>query len=177
MPNLMVFRPADGVETAECWQMALSFDKTPSVIALTRQGVPSVRSTHVVENLCAKGGYVLKDADNAQIVLIGTGSELSLALEAQSKLADQGIAARVVSMPCFELFDAQSDAYKEEVLGGSLPKVAVEAGIRFGWDQYVGSDGGFVGMNGFGASAPYKDLYQHFGITAEAVVDAALKRV
>ncbi len=178
MPNLYVFRPADGVETMECWQMALSFKSSPSIMTLTRQGVPLVRSGDAVENKSARGGYVLKDADgDADVVLIATGSEVQIALAAQSELAGQGVKAKVVSMPCFELFNQQDETYRQAVLGGDTPKVAVEAGIRFGWDQYIGPDGGFVGMDGFGASAPAGVLFEHFNITASAVVDAALKRV
>lgn len=179
MPNLNVFRPCDGVETMEAWQVALDNENTPSVMALTRQGVPAARTTHTPENLTAKGGYVLRDAGDLdeEVVLIATGSEVQLALEAQEELAKKDVGARVVSMPCLDLFLAQPDSYREEVLGGALPKVAVEAGVRFGWDSVIGSDGGFVGMQGFGASAPYKALYEHFNITTDAVVDAALKRV
>ncbi|MEM6626556.1 MAG: transketolase [Pseudomonadota bacterium] len=178
MPNMLVFRPCDGVETMECWQAALANTDGPSTLALTRQGVSPSRVEHVDENLSAKGGYVLAGAESPEkIVLLASGSEVEIALQAREILETQGVGARVVSMPCFELFEAQSDAYIQEVLGGSLPKVAVEAGVRFGWDRWIGSDGGFVGMDSFGASAPYKDLFKHFGITAEAVVDAALKRV
>ena len=177
IPNLYTFRPADGVETIECWQAALEQSKSPSAMALTRQGVPHLRLEHTDDNLSAKGGYVLRDAADAKVVLMGSGSEVHLAVEAAEKLAEKGIAARVVSIPSFELFNEQDDAYRDEVLGGDLPKVAVEAGVRFGWDQYIGPKGGFVGMAGFGASAPYKDLFNHFGITADAVVEAALARV
>jgi transketolase len=178
MPNIHVFRPCDGVETVEAWEVALNQTDTPSVLSLTRQGVPHARTTHTDDNLVAKGGYVLKDSDKpAQIVVVATGSEVGVALEAQDKLSEQGIAARVVSLPCMELFLQQPDAYQAEVLGGGLPKVGVEAGVRFGWDCVIGSDGGFVGMSGYGASAPYKDLFNHFNITAQAVVDEALKRV
>lgn len=179
MPNIYVFRPCDGVETMEAWQVALSKEESPSVLALTRQGVPAARTVHTEENLVSKGGYILKDAEDgmAQIVLIASGSEVGLALDAQAKLAEQDISARVVSMPCMELFFEQSDAYQAEVLGGNVPKVGVEAGVRFGWDSIIGSDGEFVGMTGFGASAPAKDLFNHFNITSDAVVDAALKQI
>jgi transketolase len=174
MPNVNVFRPADAIETAECWELALQAEDTPSAMVLTRQGLPAVRTEASAENLCAKGGYVLSSADGtAQVALLATGSEISIALEAQTLLAADGIAAKVVSMPCWELFDRQADTYRDEVLGADTVRVAVEAGVRLGWDRYVGSDGGFVGMSGFGASAPAKYLYKHFNITADAVAEAA----
>ena len=174
MPNVHVFRPCDGVETAECWEVALARQNGPSMMVLTRQGLAPARSGKIGENLSAKGGYILSESDGApQVVLIATGSEVELALAAQTELKSQGIAARVVSMPCWELFAEQPDSYQEEVLGGDLPKVAVEAGVRLGWDQWIGRKGAFVGMNSFGASAPYGDLFKHFGITAEAVTAAA----
>lgn len=172
MPNMTVFRPCDGVEAAECWELALRKDTGPSTLALTRQKVKSARSVHTDENLCSKGGYVLSDAEGAKAVLIATGSEVEIAMEAQAALAEKGVPVRVVSMPSMDLFEQQSANYQAETLGGKLPKVAVEAGVRFGWDRWIGHDGGFVGMSSFGASAPYQDLYQHFGITAEAVVAA-----
>ena len=174
MPNIHVFRPADGVETAECWELALARTTGPSIMALTRQGVAPARSGKITENLSAKGGYVLKEAEgDAQVVLLATGSEVELALAAQESLKSDGIAARVVSLPCWELFTEQEEAYIEDVLGGDLPKVAVEAGVRLGWDQWIGRKGKFVGMSSFGASAPYKDLFTHFGITAENVASTA----
>ena len=174
MPNMMVFRPADGVETAECWELALKHRTGPSTIALTRQGVKSVRTEHVEENLSARGGYVLSPATaDEKVVLIATGSEVELAMAGQAALEDKGIGARVVSMPCMELFEAQDAAYQARTLGGELPKVAVEAGVRFGWDRWIGAKGAFVGMDSFGASAPYKDLYRRFGITPDGVVAAA----
>lgn len=172
MPNMTVFRPCDGVEAAECWELALRNDTGPSTLALTRQKVKSARSVHTDENMCSKGGYVLSDAEGAKAVLIATGSEVEIAMEAQAALAEKGVPVRVVSMPSMDLFEQQSANYQAETLGGKLPKVAVEAGVRFGWDRWIGHDGGFVGMSSFGASAPYQDLYQHFGITAEAVVAA-----
>ena len=177
MPNMSVFRPCDGVETAECWELALRNDSGPSTLALTRQKVKSVRTTHTDENLAAKGAYVLSEADGAKAVLIATGSEVEIAMEAQAVLAEKGVPVRVVSMPSMDLFDQQSESYQTETLGGDLPKVAVEAGVRFGWDRWIGAEGGFVGMNSFGASAPYKDLYNHFNITADAVVAEVEKRV
>lgn len=178
IPNLLVFRPADGVETAEAWEIALTTTTGPSLIALTRQNVAPARKTHTDENLVAKGGYVLSPATaKEKIVLLATGSEVEVALAAQKLLEAEGIGARVVSMPCFELFAAQPEKYRADTLGKKLPKVAVEAGVRDGWDRWIGPDGGFVGMTGFGASAPAKTLFKHFGITAEAVVQAAKARV
>jgi transketolase len=140
--------------------------------------VTLARKVHTDENLSAKGGYVLKSASKPEkVVLIATGSEVEVALEAQEMLEAEGIGARVVSMPCFELFADQRADYRSQVLGGSLPKVAVEAGVREGWDRWIGPEGGYVGMSTFGASAPYKALYKHFGITAEGVVEAAKKLV
>ena len=174
MPNMWVMRPADGVETAECWEIALQRKDGPSIMALTRQGLAPARSGDVSENKSAKGGYVLKEAHDApQLVIVATGSEVEIALAAQEALKADGLAARVVSMPCWEAFAEQDEDYIETVLGGDLPKLAVEAGVRTGWDQWIGRKGGFVGMNSFGASAPYKELYKHFGITPEGVVAAA----
>jgi len=172
MPNMLVFRPCDGVEAAECWQLALENSGGPSTIALTRQGVKSARTTHTDENLSAKGGYVLSDAKGAKAVIIATGSEVEIAMAAQAALAEADTPVRVVSMPCMELFEQQSAKYIRDTLGGDLPKVAVEAGVRFGWDRWIGYDGGFVGMSSFGASAPYKELYKKFGITTDGVVSA-----
>ena len=178
MPNMHVFRPADGVETAECWELALENAEGPSTLALTRQGLKPARTTHTEENLSAKGGYVLSDCKGkAQAVIIATGSEVEIALAAQEQLAKDGVKTRVVSMPCMELFEAQDAKYQSDTLGGDTPKVAVEAGVRFGWDRWIGHAGGFVGMDGFGASGPAKDLYKHFGITAEAVAEAVKARV
>ena len=172
MPNMQVFRPCDGVETAECWELALRNSSGPSTLVLTRQSVPNIRKEHVDENLCANGGYVLsRGLGEEKAVIIATGSEVQIAIQAQSELRENGIHVRVVSMPCFELFERQSEEYREEVLGRDLPKVAVEAGVRFGWDRWIG-DGAFIGMDSFGASAPYKDLFEHFSITARAVVEA-----
>ncbi|MEL6861612.1 MAG: transketolase [Pseudomonadota bacterium] len=177
MPNMAVFRPCDGVEAAECWELALRNETGPSTLALTRQKVKSARTTHTDENLSAKGAYVLSDAEGAKAVLVATGSEVEIAMAAQAALAEKGVPVRVVSMPSMDLFDAQSESYQTETLGGDLPKVAVEAGVRFGWDRWIGADGGFVGMSSFGASAPYQDLYNHFNITADAVVAEVEKRV
>ena len=174
MPNLNVFRPADGVETAECWELAVTTEKTPSVLALTRQGVVNARREHTDENLCSKGGYVLSGGKERDLTLIATGSEVGLALEAASALADKGVAVAVVSMPCIELFRAQGAAYQDEVLG-SAPRIAVEAGVRTGWDEWLRPGDRFVGLAGFGISAPAAKAFAHFGLTADAVVAAGLE--
>lgn len=174
MPNLYTFRPADAVETAECWQVALEAKETPSVLALSRQNLPTLRTEHTDENLCARGGYELVPASRkAEVTLIATGSEVEIAIAAQKILEKDGIPTRVVSMPCTNLFDEQSPEYRDDILGKGTVKVAIEAALRYGWDKYIGIDGGFVGMTGFGASAPAKDLYKHFNITPEAAVKAA----
>ncbi len=178
IPNLNVFRPADAVETAECWALALTHDATPSVISLTRQGLPALRTTHTAENRCARGAYVLAEADGeARVTLLATGSEVHLALAARETLQADGVPTAVVSMPCWELFSAQPESYRQAVLGANTVRVAVEAAVGFGWERWTGPEGGFVGMKSFGASAPAKDLFNHFGITAEAVVAAALARI
>lgn len=174
-PNFLMFRPCDGVEAVECWQAALENADGPSGFALSRQGVPTLRTEHTDENLSAKGGYVLADAaaSERKVTLFATGSEVHLATQARDALEAEGIGTAVVSMPCWELFDRQDAAYRASVLGEGTVRVAVEAAVRHGWDKYIGPDGGFVGMNGFGASAPAGELYKYFGITAEAVVAAA----
>ena len=176
-PNTLVFRPADITETAEAWEVALSQPSTPTVMALSRQGVPSVRHEYKSANLSARGAYVLAEAEGKrQTILMATGTEVSLALEARDLLQAEGIGTRVVSMPCMELFAQQDDAYRKRILPGGAVRVAVEAAVRMGWDQWLlGERGreakaGFVGMTGFGASAPADRLYEEFGITAEAVV-------
>ena len=172
IPNVLVLRPADVVETAECWQLALEAEARPSVLVLTRQTLPLVRSEHTPDNLSAYGGYILSPATRErQVTLLATGSEIELALDAQQKLDAEGIAAAVVSLPCWELFAEQPQHYRDEVLGPGTLRVAIEAAVPFGWERWTGSEGSFIGMQSFGASAPYKDLYQHFGITADAVVD------
>jgi transketolase len=177
MPNLNVFRPADAVETVECWQAALRCRATPSVLALTRQNLPTLRTAHTDENLAARGAYELLPADGAaRATILATGSEVAIAAHARKLLAEKGVAVRVVSMPCWELFAAQPEGYRRSVLG-ALPRVGVEAAVEFGWERWLGADGGFVGMTGFGASAPYAELYKHFGITAETVAEAVLKRI
>ena len=173
IPGLVMFRPADATETAECWQLALKAKDHPSGIALTRQNLIAARTTYSEENLCAKGAYVLADAADAKATIFASGSEVEIALKAKELLAGKGVSARVVSVPSFELFEKQSDAYRASVLGSAKVRIAVEAGVRQGWDAIIGSDGGFVGMKSFGASAPYKELYKHFGITPEAVSDLA----
>ena len=173
IPHLQVFRPADAVETAECWEVALAHNDRPSILALTRQGVPPLRRD-AGENRSARGAYVLAEAEGARkITLLATGSEVSIAMAARDQLAAKGIAAAVVSMPCWKLFEAQDDAYRGSVLG-TAPRVAIEAAAEFGWGRYLGERGKFIGMHDFGASAPIEDLYKHFGITAEAAVEAAL---
>ena len=174
MPNVNVFRPADAVETAEAWQTALHAEGTPSVLCLSRQGLPTLRSDPATENLTARGGYVLKDGGTRDLTLLATGSEVAIALAASELLAIEGIRAAVVSLPCFELFNTQDAKYRAQVLG-TAPRVAVEAAVRDGWDRYIGFDGAFVGMSGFGASAPAGELYEHFGITAENVAAEARK--
>ena len=140
--------------------------------------MPSQRKSYEEENLCAKGAYVLIESeDEAAVTIFASGSEVEIAVDAHAELSEAGIAARVVSVPSFELFEAQSDDYKEAVIGTASVKIAVEAGIRMGWDRFIGNDGTFVGMTGFGASAPYKALYEHFGITKDAVVAAAKEKI
>lgn len=171
MPNILTFRPCDVVETAEAWQIALETEDKPSLLALTRQGLPLLRRSAEV-NLSAKGGYIIAGEDKKrQATIIATGSEVSLAVEAMNKLAEEGIKVAVVSMPCTELFDAQPIDYQEQVLG-KAPRIAVEAASKFGWEKYVGLEGDIIGMDGFGASGPAEELYKYFGITVEEVADA-----
>jgi transketolase len=178
IPNLSVFRPCDAVETVECWQLALEARDRPSVMALTRQNLPQLRKARDERNLCVAGAYEISPAQgNAQVSIFATGSEVSIAVEAQKLLAAQGIQARVVSVPCFELFLAASGDLRRSVIGDAPVKIGVEAAVRQGWDAIIGSDGAFVGMSTFGASAPYKELYKHFGITPEKVAEAALSKL
>jgi transketolase len=179
MPNLLVFRPCDAVETVECWELALRSRERPSVLALTRQDLPQLRQGFDADNRCAQGAYEISPATDAKPVvsLFATGSEVSIALDAQQLLAERGLSSRVVSIPCFELFLAASADERRRVIGEAQVKVGVEAAVRQGWDAIIGTDGAFVGMSTFGGSAPYKDLYKHFGITAEAVAEAALKQL
>ncbi|MEM9349427.1 MAG: transketolase [Pseudomonadota bacterium] len=179
-PNTKLFRPCDTVETAEAWEIALTDNSGPSVMALTRQGLPTLRTEHKNANLTAKGGYVLADAEGKrQVILMATGSEVSIAMAARELLQAEGIGTRVVSMPCWEIFEEQDEAYRKRVLPGGPVRVAIEAGIRFGWDRWLYGErgkrekGSFVGMHGFGASAPAGTLYDEFGITPEAVVASA----
>lgn len=184
IPNLHVFRPADIVETAEAWQLALEATSTPSVLALSRQDLPQLRLTgnnqgeDSAQNKSARGGYILNEASSApQVTLLATGSEVSLANEARITLEAEGIATRLVSVPCLDLLLAQDNSYKVELLGPSSALIVVEAGLEMGWAALTGSKAGFVGMTGFGASAPAADLYAHFEITKEAVVNAAKIRL
>ncbi|WP_108397916.1 transketolase [Devosia submarina] len=172
IPDLLVFRPADAVETAECWQIAMETANHPSILALSRQNLPTVRTEYTSENKSAKGAYTLVGESNADAIIFATGSEVAIAVEAQKQLTEKGISARVVSVPSMELFAKQSDAYKAEVLGSAKARVAVEAGIEMSWNKLLGDKGRFVGMSSFGASGPIDDLYAHFGITAKAVVEA-----
>jgi transketolase len=178
IPNLNVLRPADGVETAECWELAVRPGDTPSILALTRQAVPNLRTVHTDENLCARGAYVLAETPGKarDVTILATGSEVGVAMDTRVLLAKDGMEAAVVSMPCWELFAAQPAAYREAVLG-SAPRVAVEAAVGFGWERWLGERGAFVGMDGFGASAPAAQLFEHFGITPAAVAAAARKLV
>ena len=178
-PNMNVFRPADAVETAEAWELALNQTNTPSVLSLTRQGLPTLRTDHKAKNLTAQGAYVLAEAEGKrQAILIATGSEVSIAMAARDQLQAEGIGTRVVSMPCWELFESQDETYRRRVLPGGPVRVAIEAGVRQGWDRWLLGERGkeaksaFVGMSGFGASAPYDVLFEKFGITAASTVKA-----
>ena len=174
IPNCNVFRPCDTVETLECWQLALEAKERPSVLALTRQNLPQLRLANDADNKCAAGAYEISRADGeAKVSIFASGSEVSLAVEAPKLLAARGIPTRVVSVPCMDLLLELPKAQKAAIIGNAPVKIAVEAAIRQGWDAVISSDGIFVGMDGFGASAPYKDLYRHFGITSEAVAEAA----
>ncbi len=177
IPNLMMFRPADATETAECWQIALETHDRPSGLALTRQNLMAVRTEMSEKNLCALGAYELVAAKDAKVSIFASGSEVEIAVLAAKALGEKGIAARVVSVPCFELFAEQPEDYRNAVIGTAPVKIGVEAAIRQGWDEIIGSHGTFIGMKSFGASGPYKELYKHFGITVEAVVAAAESRV
>ena len=177
-PNINVFRPADTVETAEAWECALTAPRTPSVLALSRQGLPTLRTEHKIKNLTAQGAYVLAEAEGKrQAIVMATGSEVAIAMTARDLLQAEGIGTRVVSMPCWELFEDQPESYRRRVLPAGPVRVAVEAALRFGWDRWLyGERGrreksGFVGMHGFGGSAPADALYRAFGITPEAVAE------
>jgi transketolase len=176
MPNLHVFRPADAMETAECWELAVRRPDGPSVMVLSSQTLPAWR-TDTPENRSARGGYVLAEADGPrQATIIATGSEVPIAMAARARLAGDNIAVAVVSLPCWELFAQQDAAYRDQVLGGA-PRVGIEAAGGFGWEQWLGSEGTFIGMTGFGVSAWSEDLYTHFGITPEAVIAAVTRRL
>ncbi len=178
MPNLNLMRPADAVETAECWAVALQSRTTPTVLALSRQKTPAVRYELSDENLCAKGAYELDAASaEAKVSLFSSGTELDIALRARTILEKEGIPTRVVSVPCFELFEAQPEAYRRAVIGAAPVRGAVEAGVRQGWERFIGEDGLFIGMSSFGASAPAEQLYDHFGITPQAIVEAVKARL
>ncbi|HEY1361372.1 MAG TPA: transketolase [Xanthobacteraceae bacterium] len=175
IPNLMLFRPCDAVETVECWQLALLNTGGPSVLALTRQNVPQLRLGLQPENRCAAGAYEIVAAEKAaEVSLFATGSEVSIAVATHKLLAGRGVSARVVSVPCFELFRALAPAERQKIVGAARIRIAVEAAVRQGWDEIVGPNGIFIGMSTFGASAPYRDLYRHFGIIPERIAEAAL---
>ena len=177
MPNMRVFRPADAIETAEAWQLALERRDGPTTLSLTRQNLAPARRDGGPENRSAQGAYELSPAEGeAAATILASGSEVEIALAAQAQLKERGVAARVVSVPSLDLFLAQDESVRRAVIGTAPVRVAVEAAVRFGWDAVIGDEGSFVGMAGFGASAPYKDLYRHFGITAEAVTEAVLRR-
>jgi transketolase len=172
LPNFLVFRPADAIETAECWELALVQSSTPSMLSLSRQNLPTLERP-VTENLSAKGAYVLREpAGGRDVTILATGSEVEIAQAGADALSEKGVKAAVVSMPCWELFEAQPASYRAQVLG-TAPRIGVEAAVRLGWDRWLGDNGVFIGMTGFGASAPAAELYKHFGITAQAVADAA----
>ncbi len=178
MPNMLTFRPCDAIETAECWALALKNSEGPSTLALTRQGLPPIRHD-VSVNHCEKGAYSVKSAEaEKRVVIIATGSEVSLAMDVAAKLEAQGTGTDVVSMPCTELFDAQTDAYKNGLLGGDdILRVSIEAGTTFGWERYTGLNGLNFGIDSFGASAPINDLYNHFGLTADKIAPQILEKV
>ena len=178
IPNLLVFRPCDAVETAECWQLALEADDRPSVLALTRQNLPQLRNRFDADNICTRGAYEIAGPESrSEVSIFATGSEVAIAVDGAKLLADRGIAARVVSVPCLELFQEQEEQYRRAIIGDARVKIGVEAAVRQGWDAIIGSDGIFIGMNSFGASAPYKELYKKFGITAEAIARATLSKL
>ena len=177
MPNVNVFRPADAIETLECWQLALQAHKTTSVLALTRQGLAPYRD-YEERNLCAAGAYELAaSGKNPQVAIMASGSEVQLAMEAMEKLRELDITTRVISMPSMELFAQQSASAQADIIGDAPLRIAVEAAVQQSWDRYLRPDDIFIGMDGFGASAPADQLYQHFGITADAIVAAAQKHV
>ena len=184
-PNTLVIRPADSVETAEAWEIALRSKNTPSVLALTRQGLPTLRTKYTSANLSSKGAYILAEAEGKrQVILIASGSEVSLALTAREKLQSEGIGTRVVSMPCMELFEKQDDKYRKRILpGGRHVRIAIEAGVRDSWDKWLlgergrEANSGFIGMSSFGASAPADTLFNHYGITSERIIKAVKSKI
>jgi transketolase len=178
IPNMRVFRPCDAVEVTECWELALNRVDGPTVLALTRQNLPQLRTSAPNDNPCAHGAYELVAAQGeAKVSLFASGSEVEIAVAAQKQLTERGIPSRVVSVPSLELLLAQPVERQKAIIGNAPVKVAIEAAVRWGWDAVIGQDGEFIGMHGFGASAPAKDLFKHFGITAEAAVNAAVKRL
>lgn len=178
IPNMRVFRPCDAMEVAECWELALNRVDGPTVLALTRQNLPQLRTTAPNDNPCAAGAYELVAAQGeAKATLFASGSEVEIAVAAQKQLAERGVATRVVSVPSLELLLAQPEAKRAAIIGNAPVKIAIEAAVRWGWDAVIGQDGEFIGMHSFGESGPAKELYKHFGITAEAAVNAVLKRV
>ncbi|RXH01382.1 transketolase [Bradyrhizobium zhanjiangense] len=178
IPNMRVFRPCDAIEVAECWELALNRIDGPTVLALTRQNLPQLRTTAPNDNPCAAGAYELVAAQGeAKVTLFASGSEVEIAVAAQKQLAERGIASRVVSVPSLELLLAQPEAKRAAIIGNAPVKIAIEAAVRWGWDAVIGQDGEFIGMHSFGESGPAKELYKHFGITTEATVNAVLKRV
>jgi transketolase len=178
IPNMRVFRPCDAIEVAECWELALNRNSGPTVLALTRQNLPQLRTTAPADNPCSHGAYELVAAEgDAKVSLFATGSEVEIAVAAQKQLAERGIPARVVSVPSLELLLAQPAERQQAIIGNAPIKVAIEAAVRWGWDAVIGKDGEFIGMHSFGASAPGKDLFKHFGITAEATVNAVVRRI
>jgi transketolase len=177
MPNLWVMRPGDPVETAECWALAIGREDGPSLLALSRQNVPTLRTSADDGNRSAKGAYVIAPAEGQrQVTLLATGTEVAIAVDARALLQADGVGCAVVSMPCFELFDQQDAGYRDEVLGAGV-RIAVEAASPYGWARYVGDERNVVGMTGFGASAPAGQLYEHFGITAPRIVELAQRRL
>ena len=178
IPNLNVFRPADAVETAECWKLALTQTSTPSVMVLSRQKTIAARTAPSSDNLSARGAYEIAPASGrARATLFATGTEVGVALAARTQLEADGVPTRVVSVPSFELFAAQTQAYRKSVIGEAPVRVAIEAGVSMGWERFIGENGVFIGMTGFGASAPAEKLYAHFGITPEAVTAAVKARL
>jgi transketolase len=172
IPNLWILRPCDAVEAAECWQLAVTNRTHPSVIVNSRQPLKTLRKTYSEENLCAKGAYIMADAEGGarRATIFATGSEVAVALEARETLQAAGVPTAVISVPCWELFWDQPAEYRARIIGRGTARVAVEAATRLGWERFVGEDGGFVGMKSFGASGPPAELFAHFGITAANVV-------